>query len=166
MESLLVWGLALVALALLLMVAELFVPTGGALGITAGVVAIAGVVCLFQFEAVWGLTSLLSLLILGPSFAAFGLKIWPNTPLGRRIIGAPSDEELETQRVEEETERRRQTALVGREGLVLTDLRPVGVVEVGGVRYDALSETVFVPAGARVRVTIVEGSHIKVRQLT
>ena len=163
-ESMLVWGMALLGLAAILVIAELFIPTAGVLGITAGVVAVAGVVCMFRADALWGAISLLALLVLGPATAAFGLKIWPDTPLGRRIIGAPSDEEVERRRVEEEADRASRQSMVGKEGRVLTDLRPVGVIEIDGQRYDALSETLFIPAGARVRVTTLDGAQIKVRQ--
>jgi membrane-bound ClpP family serine protease len=163
MESLLVWGLVLFGISALLLVVELFVPTGGALGITAAVVAIAGVVCLFRHDTGWGFAGLLAVLVLGPAALVFGLQVWPNTPMGRRIIGVPTEEEQERTRLAEEADRKRANDMIGQEGVVLTDLRPVGIVEIGGRRLDVLSETLFVPAGSRVRVTHVEGSMIKVR---
>lgn len=165
MESLLVWGLGLLALALVLLVAEFFVPSAGTLGLTAAVIAITGVVCLFRYDTLWGVIGSLIVIVFGPLAVYFGLKLWPHTPLGRRVIGAPSDEEAAATRQRESDEKKKQAALVGKEGRVLTDLRPVGTVEIDGVRYDALSETLFVPAGSRVRVVGAEVAQIKVREM-
>jgi membrane-bound serine protease (ClpP class) len=54
-------------------------------------------------------------------------------------------------------------ALIGAEGVVLTDLRPVGVIQVDGQRFDALSETGLIRAGSRVKVTKIDSNQVKVR---
>ena len=164
--DLFIWGLILLGAAVLLIVVELFVPTAGALSLTAGVLAIAGIICMFKADVVWGISSLLAVLILGPAAFTFGLRIWPSTPLGRRIIGAPSDEEVEKQHAAEEEERRQKDALIGAEGIVLQDLRPIGVVEVNGRRYDARADNRFIQTGSRIRVVQADGLELKVRQLT
>ena len=160
-----IWGVGLVALMFVLLLVELFLPTGGVLGITALVAGLAGVVCLFRYDAAWGFSGLLASIVLLPAFAAFAFRIWPQTPMGRRIIGAPTDEEDAARRLGELRERQRLASLVGKEGLVLTSLRPVGVIEIDGVRYDALAETMLVQAGRRVRVVLADGSQIKVREI-
>lgn len=165
MEDLLIWGLGLLLLAAVLLVIEFFVPSGGVLGLTAAASAIAGVVCMFMVSPMWGGIGTLILLIAGPSAMYFGLKFWPHTPVGRRIIGAPSEAEQEARAQAEAKERARLASLMGREGLVLTDLRPVGTVEVDGQRYDALSEMGFVRAGARVKVIGVDVVQLKVREV-
>jgi len=159
----LLWGFGLLAAALLLVVIELFVPSGGVIAITSGVSAIAGVVFLFKAGPTWGLIGILVVLILGPTALGFGLKIWPHTPIGRRMLGAKTPEEIEREHVETLREREKLAALVGQEGVVLTDLRPVGVVEIGGRRHDALSESSLVRAGSRVRVTAAEPNQVRVR---
>jgi membrane-bound serine protease (ClpP class) len=73
---------------------------------------------------------------------------------------------LEARRLAEDADRKMRQALIGAEGLVLTDLRPIGIVQIAGQRYDALSETLFVPAGARVRVTQLDGLQVKVRPVS
>lgn len=163
MEPMLLWGLGLLAAAVLLLLLDIFVPSGGMLSMTSLVTAIAGVVCLWRHSTTWGLIGVLLVVVIGPAVMIFGLNVWQHTPLGRRMIGAPSEEEEAQRSLAAEKERAARLALLGQEGLARTDLRPVGVVEIGGVRYDALSESALIPAGTRVRVTVVESNQIKVR---
>jgi membrane-bound serine protease (ClpP class) len=58
------------------------------------------------------------------------------------------------------------TELLGKKGVSLTALRPAGVIEVEGERFDALSEGMYVPAEAPIIVTKVEGSKIIVAKLS
>ena len=62
-------GLALLAASLLLIVVEVFVPSGGVISLVAAVVAVAGVVCLFRVSVLWGFAGLLSMAILAPLLA-------------------------------------------------------------------------------------------------
>ncbi len=164
MDPQLVWALGFFALAFLLLALEVFLPTAGILAISSAVSAIVAVVMLYRFDVMWGNIGLLSVLVLAPAAAGFMLKIWPHTPMGRRIIGAPTEEEVEKARGAEEEERRARQALIGKQGKVLQDLRPVGVVEIEGTRYEVLSETTYVPVGEMVRVTHADLMQIKVRR--
>jgi membrane-bound ClpP family serine protease len=165
-ESLLLWGLGLLATALLLVVVEVFVPSGGLISLLSLGCAIAGIVCLFQISTAWGIAGILSVLVLAPLALGFALKIWPSTPIGRRLIlGDRSEEEIAQEKLREMRERDLVKALVGTEGLALTDLRPVGTVQVGGKRYEALAEGKIVPAGTRVRITAAQDNQIRVRPI-
>jgi len=57
-------------------------------------------------------------------------------------------------------------AFVDAEGVVLTPLKPVGVVDFDGRRVEAMSEGPFVMRGTRVRVIHVEGNKVFVRPIT
>jgi membrane-bound ClpP family serine protease len=164
MDTMLLWGLVMIGLALALGFAELFVPSHGALGLTSGVLAVAGVVCMFKYDTTWGVSTGLALLVLAPFAVGFGMKIWPHTPMGRRIIGAPTEDEVQQQRLKEDAAKAARRALVGKSGTVLTDLRPVGKVEIDGTRHEVLSETSFISAGTRVKVTFADMEVIKVRE--
>lgn len=166
MENPLVWGWVLIALGLVLMVSEFFIPTGGALGLTAIVATIAGVVVLWVGAGrTWGLTGTLSVLVMGPAALAYGLRVWPHTPLGRRILGTPSEEDRALAAKTEAEAAEAARSMIGKEGVALTELRPVGTVEIAGRRYDAISEAFILPAGARVRVTGQDVAQIKVRRV-
>lgn len=165
MEDLLMWGLLLIGAGVVLLLTDMFVPSGGILSVIAGVCALAGIVVLFKHDTTWGIAGLLAVLVMGPMAAVFMLKVWPHTPIGRAVLGTPTEEEVQKQQLAAEQERDQWRALVGKEALVLTELRPVGVVEIDGKRYDALCETTFVGPGQKVRVTSVESRQVKVRPL-
>lgn len=154
------WGIALLAVSLLLVVIEAFVPSAGIIALVAAAVGIAGVVCLFKVDWRWGLTGALTLLILGPMVLFFGLRVMPSTPVGKKLMFG---EKGEADPVLHDVDNSALEALIGVEGDALTDLRPVGVIRVEGQRMDALSEVSYIRAGTRVKITSVEGTQIKVR---
>lgn len=164
MEHALFIGFGLIAGGLLLVVAELFIPSHGLLSLAAGAVAIAGVVVLFLEDPGWGVIGLLLIAVLGPMSFALGLRIWPDTPIGRRMLHGEGGAEAEAQRhVAAERERDQRLALIGKEGRALTDLHPVGIIELDGRRMDAIAELGIVASGSVVRVTSTEHNQIRVR---
>jgi len=166
MEPKLLWGLGLIGASLLLFVLEIFIPSMGVLFVTALVVALAGVVTLFTYDPMWGLAGLLAVLVLGPMIGYFGLSVWKNTPIGRRMIGSKTEAEVEEAKQAELRERDQMLALVGTEGEALTALRPVGVVRFEGKRMDVTSELGLITRGSRVKIAAIEGAIIKVREVT
>ncbi len=160
MESLLVWGVLLVCVSLVLLAAEAVVPSGGLISLVAAAVAISGVVCLFKVDWRWGVAGTGSVLVLGPLVLIFALQLMPSTKVGRSLMFGEKGEDrpVLTDEAGHEFD-----ALVGTEGTVLTDLRPVGSVRFGEQRLDALAEIAYIPAGSRVKVVSVEGTTIKVR---
>lgn len=168
-EVLIWWGFGLFAASVIVLVLELFVPSGGVLGLLSAGLAVAGVVCFWRVSPAWGMTSLLAVLILGPLMLAFFVKIWPDTPVGRMmILGAGAAEEHERAEHEHAIDAQRASleSLVGATGRALTDLRPVGIVVIDGQRRDALAEGAWIEDGTEVRVIRVEGSQLRVRALT
>ena len=55
--------------------------------------------------------------------------------------------------------------LVGQRGVTITDLRPSGVVEIGGKRVQVVSQGPFVSSGATVEVLEARGSRVEVREV-
>ncbi|MCA9289448.1 MAG: hypothetical protein KDA05_12725 [Phycisphaerales bacterium] len=163
-EQQLVWGIILLGAALAVFVLEVFVPSMGLLSIVGVGLAIVGLVMLFQYDVMTGVIGLLVMLVLGPLVFTFALKVFPHTAVGRSILyGGKSEEEIERETAERQSEADKRLALVGMEGQTLTPLRPVGAVRIEGQRYDAVSELGMVEAGVRVRVTAADGTQIKVR---
>lgn len=163
-EVYLLWGFGLFGVAIVLFFIELFVPTGGIVGILTGVAAIAGVVSFFRASPTWGWLSLLIVILSTPAAIWLGLKVWPNTPIGRRLILGSIDDDPEAEGMPKpDPQDEIRQALVGATGVAVTDLRPVGVVRIEGERVEALAEGGLISAGQPVRITAVEGNRIKVR---
>lgn len=158
-------GLGLLAAAFLLVFAELFIPSGGLIAIGAGAAAIAGIVVLFRYNGyAWGFIGIAVVLVGTPITLNMALKIWPSTPVGRRMLmGEMTEEQLAAKEAAEREARERRRALVGAEGEALTPLRPVGMVKIADARHEALAETGVIEPGQRVKVTAVHDNQIKVR---
>lgn len=168
------WAIALICVAVVLFLAELFIPSGGLIGFAAAGTLVAGIVLLFKVDTTLGLISATVVVALAPIVFAFVMRIWPNTPIARRLIlhaprsqaGADDeqdadDEELAPLRVVDAGN----AALVNREGEVITDLRPAGTVLIDGNRVECLAESGMIRAGQRVRVVAVDGMQVKVRSV-
>lgn len=164
MDPLLVWGLLLLGVAAFLGVMEFFIPSAGIIGIVALVVAIAGVVCLWTYETAWGVTGLLSVLVIAPTGTYFGFKVLPYTPIGKGLI-LSNPEPQNPDEAAAGNPLMQRMALVGQEGLAQTDLRPIGVVKIAGERHDAVAESGYIAQGSKVKVVSADGIQLKVRQL-
>ncbi len=160
-EPALWWGIGLFAGALAIAFLELFIPSAGILTILSGALAIAGVVAFWSVSPLWGVISLLALVILVPLLVAFLLRIYPDTPIGRRMI-LSSDNDAHSGN---DAPGSPHAALLGLTGEAISELRPVGMIRVDGQRLEALSEQGVIDIGAPVRITAVEGARIRVRRI-
>ncbi|MFG0244945.1 MAG: NfeD family protein [Phycisphaerales bacterium JB052] len=165
MDSLLLIGIGLLALGLLLLVLEAFVPSGGILGISAAISAIVGIVFLFRHDPMWGATGLLLTAVLGPMAFFSALKMLPNTAIGRTMVGPSAEEIAEERMARTRAMRAEREKLKDQEGEALTAMRPSGVVMINGERHDAIARGGLVEKGERVRVIKVDGLTIEVRGL-
>jgi membrane-bound ClpP family serine protease len=166
MDPLLAWGLALITVAIVVFALELFLPSMGLLSIGAGIVLLAGIVCLFRYDTTWGLTGSLVSVVLVPIFVGFMLRVWPHTPIGRRIIGKPLEDELSEQQAAEDQLRKSREALIGKTGVSIGDLRPIGMALIDDQRIEVMSEIGFIPANANIRVVSADLTTIKVRLIS
>ncbi len=162
-ETMLIWGLALLAAALLITIIEVLVPSGGILGLVAAGVAIAGVVCLFRHSTTWGLIGSVLVIVGGPCMFFFALNILPHTPTGRAMLGEVDDDAKAEAELLKREARERLHALVDAEGEALTDLRPVGTVRVEGQKHEAVAVASLVEKGQRVRVVGIDMTTLRVR---
>lgn len=165
-NTLLLWGFGLLGAALLLLVVEVFIPSGGVIGILSVVSALAGVVMFWRVSWVWGATSLMLVLVMAPVCFNFALRMMPYTPMGRHLFLTESAEDAARQAERMEEERQAEAALVGATGVATTDLRPAGVADIEGTRVDVLSVGGPIEIGERVRVVDVQGNQVRVRRAT
>jgi membrane-bound ClpP family serine protease len=163
METVLLVGLGLLAVSLILIFIEALVPSGGIIGLVAGCCAIAGVVALFRYSAMWGASGLLTVVILGPMCFFWAIKMLPHSAFGRKLIGPDAAEIARGVGDDLQADRARKLALIGQTGKAVTDLRPIGVVEINGQRFDAAAEVGLIDRGTPVRVTGADAMQIRVR---
>jgi membrane-bound ClpP family serine protease len=140
----------LFSIAAALLIAEVLLPAHGALGVMAVGAMVGGILVCYRMSHALGLYVALGLALAAPFAGALWIKLWPKTPLGRRLILGP-------------TPSRRQAeagtgVAVGETGVVVAELRPNGLCEFGPTRVEARSERGVLPAGQRVRViAVVDG---------
>jgi membrane-bound serine protease (ClpP class) len=151
----------LIVLGLALLVAEVFIPSGGLLFVGSTLAIIAGVAMAFVYgDSSTGMLTLLVVFVAGPILAAAALYYWPRTPMARRFILPDQDATLAQMPVNLELEQLR-----GRYGRAASDLRPAGAAEFDGRRVDVMTEGMMVPAGAWVRCVDVKAGKVVVRQV-
>jgi membrane-bound ClpP family serine protease len=159
--SVVFWPSVFLALGLLLLLVEVFIPSGGMIGL--GAIACL-VLCLWyafaQSLALGAIFMLIDLVAL-PLTASLAFSLWSRTPIGRKFfLHPPQPEEIEVSHTDHHV-----NLMVGQVGRTLTPLRPCGHVEVDGRRLDALAEEGFVPADAAVRVIATRSGQLVVRAL-
>jgi membrane-bound ClpP family serine protease len=155
-------GYLLVAAGLILMAAELLLPTGGILFVLGIGALIGGVAMTFAYEPTHGLILLIAVFIIVPIAGPLLLHYWPRTPVGRRMVltGPDDDAAVATMPVNLELE-----PLRGRHGKTLSPLRPAGVTDFDGQRVDTLSEGPLIEAGRWVRCIDVRAGRVIVREV-
>lgn len=161
---------ALIILGLILLIAEVFIPSGGVLFVLALVSLIAGITMIFFIPesrgggVTAGLITVSIVFVLIPMAVGIAFYYWPKTPFGKRfILTAPQAEDEHLPQAF--PERADYTQLKGQVGRALSPLRPSGIVLIQGRRIDAETEGVFVEAGQFVRVVDTRPSYVIVRPL-
>ncbi|MGE3806886.1 MAG: hypothetical protein AB7K24_19640 [Gemmataceae bacterium] len=154
----------LIGIGLVLLAAEVFVPSLGILFVLGTACLVGGVAMTFIFASSpyigW-----LTLLIIGfllPVGGYFMFQLWPKTMIGKRIIlqATPDDDAALTMPVHVELEQLR-----GRLGRALAPLRPAGVADFDGRRIDVITEGMMIEAGEWVRCIDVRAGRVLVRKV-
>jgi membrane-bound serine protease (ClpP class) len=158
----LVLAYALIVVGLLLMAAELFLPTGGIVLVLGVGGVIAGVAIAFNRSPEQGMVTLIVVVILVPLLAPALLYYWPRTAIGKKFLLAGPEEDATVAQMPVNLELE---ALRSRYGKTLSALRPSGVAEFDGRRIDVLSEGTMVEAGKWVKVLDVRAGYVIVREV-
>ncbi len=161
-SALLAAGFVLLAVALVMGFAELFVPTAGVLAVGTAVCLVASVVVFFMHSAVWGFAALLAYSAGAPFALVIGFKVWSRSPIARRMVLGGTGDAGEGA-MPAGAGASAQAVRPGDRGVALTGLRPVGFARIGGARLEVAAEFGLVDAGAEVEVTAVSGDRVTVR---
>jgi membrane-bound serine protease (ClpP class) len=156
----LLWVIALLVVGLAVMVLEVFLPSGGVLGFLSLTAITAAVATAFlELGATAGLVMLAVVTVVVPLVLALAFRWFPETPLGRRVLPPPP----EPFDVAPAAARRRELErLVGHTGRAVSEMLPWGVVELDGIRLEALSESGPIDRGAPVEAVGVQGRDLVV----
>lgn len=153
------WPIVCLVAGLLLLFVEVFIPSGGLIGFLSIGMLVVSLWLGFTHSTTTGLALLVSLLVLLPMTLGLAVKLWPKTPMGKRLILRPPDaDELLPESFGPPLEH-----LIGQFGRTLTPLRPSGAVDFEGRRLDGLSEEGLIPTGSLVQAVQVRGHQLVVR---
>jgi len=146
----------LLGLGLLLIVAEVFVPSMGVLGLAASLCIIGAVAWAFTISNAFGAQVLLAAAILVPVLIAVAFKLLPYSPIAKRFVAKGFS--FDDGRAVDARDR----TLSGAEGVAESVLRPSGVARLDGRRVDVVSRGEMIQAGERIRVIEMEGNRVVV----
>lgn len=157
------WGsFALIAIGLVAVFAELLIPAFGLIGLAGIGSVVAAVVFAYNDHGeAMGTVVLATALVTTPLALFLGLKYFPRTFIGKRLILSDS---FDRERGYASYTSATYEGLVGREGRARTTLRPSGVAEIDGRKHSVVTAGEFIEQGAPVRVVRVEGSRVVVRR--
>ncbi len=157
--STLAWPILILAFGLILLVAEVFVPSGGVIGLLAlGCIGIS-LWSAFRVSTEFGLQFLVADFILLPATFSLAMYLWPKTPMAKRIfLTPPAPEEIEASHAPDRLEH-----LIGQFGKALTPLRPAGLVDFEGRRIDGASEGELIASGTLVQAVQIRSGRLIVR---
>ena len=149
-------AVVLLVVGFILMAIEMYVPGFGAFGITGGLMLIGGIIATkpTPLQALIMVVILVALLciVLSVSIhsASKGRLSKSNLVLKEVSVEHSAVEDLDY--------------FVNKDGVSLTVLRPAGMAEFDGVKLNVVSDGEFIPAGAHVCVTRVDGNRIVVQK--
>ncbi len=144
----LVLALLLFAGGVVLLIAELLLPTHGLLGVLGLVAIFASAVCLIWVNQWLGIGVLAVLVLTSPFWFMAALRIVPHTPVGKRMVLTATTTTPTTDGAH---------LAVGQTGMAMTEMRPMGECEFGSIRTQAVSQLGIIPAGATVKIVSLDG---------
>ena len=158
-------AILLLLVGLILLVAEVFIPSGGVILVLA-LASIAGSLGCGWLAwmpgrplAFWSLVGALG--ILAPTTLISAFRYWPETAIGKRaLLEGPAPEDV----IPFERQASRHESLVGRVGRTVTVLNPAGIALIDGSRVHCQSEGMIIPEGTPIRVVGARPNNVTVRE--
>jgi membrane-bound ClpP family serine protease len=155
----LLFASGLLGLGFLMIVAEVLIPSLGALAVLAVLSLSGSLIFAFRESTNWGIAFLLGALFGAVACAGVAFKVLPRTPMGKRLIVKGPTFGTDTAATDP-----RLPALIGKTGIAVSYLRPAGIVEIDGRRIDCVAEGELLAAGTTVTVHRVEGNVVFVKK--
>jgi membrane-bound serine protease (ClpP class) len=159
MDWWLVFAVFLYFLSAILLVIEVFVPSGGLISICSLACLIGGLMIFFRTSSTAGWIGIVVALVMIPSVLIITYRIFPKTRFGKSVTLAPpkrqkGDAVPDTQKLQE---------LIGATGTSITPLRPVGMVNFDGQKYECVAESGYIEKDKNVKVIEFKSTQLTVR---
>jgi membrane-bound serine protease (ClpP class) len=152
----LLWPVILQLLGIVVIIAEMILPSAGLLTIAAlGLFGYSLFLVFTTISATAGMIFLIADMILVPVFIWIGIKALAVSPATLKT--ALKSEEGATVLLPGYQQ------LIGSEGKTITDLRPSGTASINGKRYDVVSNGEYINKDTVIIVTAVNGNRIVVK---
>lgn len=153
-------GVALILqlVGVLVIIAEVFLPSGGVLAIIAVAVIGYSLYLVFEISLTLGWALVVLDLISIPVLVIFGLKMVAKSP-ARLSRTLSSEEGVTSQKPELDN-------FLNQTGTAVTDLRPSGTAVVNGNRVDVVTQGEYINKDTLVEVVAITGNQIIVREKT
>lgn len=140
------WAALFAGVGVLLLIAEMFIPSHATLTAVAVVCFLIAVGFCFAVSPLAGFYAGTGMVIIAPVALIAALKVWPKTSLGRRMTLAHVSTSATSPAPTDTTLR------VGATGSALTDLRPTGMCDFDGHRVEAVCDRGILHRGAAVTI--------------
>ncbi len=161
MNDPLFWSVLLLVIGLVLILLELFVPSGGIIGVLAAAAVVGSMIVAFTGGPRLGAIMMLAAAVGVPLVLAVAIRWWPSTPLGRMILIQRSGRGDDV--LPDDESYRNLKKMVGKRGKAKSMMLPSGVVSIEGRTYDAVSEGMAIDPGQPIRVVAIRTNRIVVR---
>ncbi len=144
-----------------LIIAEIFVPSGGLISLCALACLIGGAVIFFHYSTIAGWIGIGIATVMIPTVLIFAYRIFPKTRFGKSVTLTPPQRQ-QGDAIPDTSELK---DMLGKVGIVLTPLRPVGMCDFAGHRVECVAESGYVEKDIKVKVINVESTQLTVRTI-
>ena len=144
-----------------LIIAEVFVPSGGLISLCALACLIGGALIFFQHSATAGWIGVGIAFVMIPGVLIFTYKIFPKTRFGKSVTLTPPERQ-QGDAIPDTSELKE---MLGEVGVVLTPLRPVGMCDFSGQRVECVAEGGYIDKDKKVKVIEVQSTQLTVRMI-
>lgn len=156
-EAMNVGGIILLAAGVILIICEMLIPGIGVAGVLGVIATVAGLVIgSATFAQAAFSFAIVAVILLIAAIIIFKFIFGKRKKASRLILS----EEISPS----EAESGERAALIGREGVALTALRPSGTIELDGKKLDVVADGEFIVKGEKIVISAVEGIRILVKK--
>jgi len=142
-----------------LIIAEVFVPSGGIITAFSLVCVIGGIWIFFRHSTAMGWVGIATAIIMIPKIVVVAYKMFPRTGFGKTVTLTPPQREA-GDAIRDTSELKQ---LLGAGGAVNTTLRPAGICDSLGQRVESIAASGYVAKDKKVKVIHVEATQLTVR---